>query len=357
MKQCILKNKIVLTLLIVCLLTAFVAVLAACDTNDSQEETGKLESEIFEENWMSYISDDATIGEIAIVGSHDAGTYKAGIDFATQHSTIVDQLKAGVRYFDLRATVNTYIEESGYYFIHADSDMPAWLGVKHYGQSVKESFESIGNFANENGSEVIILDFQHTWLDTEEGLIELMKSTLPMDKVLTKSDCANPSAITLGEMRDLGKNIIILYKDTTSDVCVRNDFLFERSRFLQSDYVGSEHKGDADRLRTQWETYFNDKKDGVIFILQGQLTGSPLKEREGLIRPVLDAYLKDIAANDAEKLAKINVVMKDFVADDVEGCEVTSSDSIFTIISLNVDKGLVKADKLDAFKTACGYEA
>lgn len=356
MKQCILKNKIVLMLLIVCLLTAFVAVLAACDSKDNQEETGKLDPEIFEENWMSYLSDDTTVGEIAIVGSHDAGTYRANVVWATQHSTIEDQLKAGVRYFDMRATVNIYAEEQDYYFIHADSDMPA-IGKFSFGQMVEPSLAAVNDFVNKNENEIVILDFQHTWLDTEEGLIQLMKSTLPMDKVLTKSDCSDPSAITLGEMRDLGKNIIILYKDTTSDVCDENDFLFERSRFLQSDYVGNEHKGDAERLKTQWETYFNDKKDGVIFILQGQLTGSPLKEREGLIRPVLDAYLKDIAANDAEKLAKINVVMKDFVADDVEGCEVTSSDAIFTIISLNVDKGLVKADKLDAFKTACGYGA
>lgn len=356
MKQRILKRKIIITALIVCLLTTLVAVFAACDTKDQVEETEKVDPEIFEENWMSYLSDDAAVGEIAIVGSHDAGTYRANISWATQHSTIEDQLKAGVRYFDLRATLNTYVEEEAYYFIHADSDMPA-IGTLSFGQMVEPSFEAIKDFVNENENEIIILDFQHTWLDTEDGLIELMKSTLPMDKVLTESDCNDPSAITLGEMRDLGKNIIILYKDTTSDVCDKNDFLFERSQFLQSDYVGNEHKGDTERLKTQWETYFDDKKDGVIFVLQGQLTGSPLEEREALIRPVLDAYLKDIAANNAEKLAKINVVMKDFVADDVKDCEITSSDAIFTVISLNVDKGLVKADKLDAFKTACGYGA
>lgn len=338
------------TVIVMCMLVSICAAAAACKDGETPVD----DSRTFEESWMSYISDDATVGEIAIVGSHDAGTFGSGTAYATQHSTIEQQLYAGVRYFDFRATVNTYVDGS-YYFIHADSDMPGWGGASTYGQPVKESLSAIKTFIERNPDEVLILDFQHTWVDTEEGLIELIKSTLPVERVLTKTDCANPSQITLGKLRELGKNIIIVYKDTSSDICGKNDFLFERSLYLQSDYSGSEHKGDAQRLKAQWQKYFSAKKDDVIFILQSQLTGSPLEDREAAIRPVLDEFLKDIAANDADKLAKINVVMKDFVADDVAGCEISSSDAIHTVLSLNVNKGVVKTEFLENFKTACFY--
>ena len=58
---------------------------------------------------------------------------------------------------------------------------------------------------------------------------------------------------------------------------------------------------------------------------------------------------------DEAKIADLNIVMKDFIADDVAECEVSSKEAIHTIISLNVDKGNVKADKLEDFKNACGY--
>lgn len=344
------KNLWLKTVVVMCLLISICAAAAACKDGETPVD----DSRTFEESWMSFISDDATVGEIAIVGSHDAGTFGAGTAYATQHSTIEQQLYAGVRYFDFRATTNAYVDNT-YYFIHANSDMPAWGGAATYGQPVKDSLNAIKAFIERNPAEVLILDFQHTWVDTEEGLIELIKNTLPMQKVLTKTDCSNPSEITMGKMRELGKNVIIIYKDTSSDICEENDFLFERSQYLQSDYVGNEHKGDAQRLKTQWQKYFSAKKDDVIFILQSQLTGSPLEDREALIRPVLDEFLKDIAANDADKLAAINVVMKDFVADDVADCEISSADAIHTILSLNVDKGLVQAEMLDSYKTACAY--
>ena len=341
------KNNIFKIILTVCAIVALCAAFVACDDGENDVKT-------FEESWMSYISDDATLGEIAIVGSHDAGTMNAGKAWATQHSTIAQQLAAGVRYFDFRATTNPS-DGDAYYFIHANSDMPA-LGVS-YGQNVATSFDAIKAFVERNTDEVLILDFQHTWVATEQGLIDLMKDKLPMDKVLTKTDCANPSAVTMGEMRELGKNIVIVYKDTTSNVCEENDFLFERSTFLQSDYVGSIHKGEPEELVAQWQTYFNAKKNGVLFVLQSQLTGSPLEGREALIRPLLDDYLKEQVATNEIKLGKINIVMKDFVADNVADCAVSSKDAIHTILSLNVDKGIVKTEKLDAFKTACGYQS
>lgn len=346
MKRKLFTQKFIKTFIAVCLLAALCTALLACSGEEEDVRT-------FEESWMSYISDETLVSEVVMPGSHDAGTHGAQSLWETQHSTIEQQLYAGTRYFDFRSTQPTSGEREVYFFVHADSDMPAL--VTACGQRVDDSMNAIKAFIERNPEEVLILDFQHTWTKTEEGLIELIENTLPMDKVLTKSDCTDPTTVTLGRMRELGKNIIIIYKDTSSDICSEHDWLFERSRYLQSDYAGSEHKGDADRLKAQWQTYFDAKKEGVFFVLQSQLTGSPLEDREAMIRPVLDDYLKNTVANDEEKLADINIVMKDFIADDVEECEISSKQAIHTIISLNAAKGNVKADKLEDFRSACGY--
>ena len=346
MKNRFIKSRVLKAIVATLAIAVAVFAFVACAEDDTVEKT-------FEEQWMSYISDEVLVSEVVMPGSHDAGTMDSDTAWETQHSRIEAQLKAGVRYFDFRATKPLTGDTSTYYFVHANSNMPVLENA--CGQTVKESMEEIKAFVESNPEEVLILDFQHSWTATEEGLVELVESVLPMDKVLRKTDVADPTTVTFGKMRELGKNIIVIYKDTSSDICENHDWLFERSLYLQSDYAGEEHKGDADRLKAQWENYFADKKDGVFFVLQSQLTGSPLEGREALIRPVLDDYLKNAVAKNASKLADINVVMKDFVADDVTDCEITSKAAIHTILSLNVDKGTVKSDKLEEFKSACGY--
>ncbi len=347
MKNRFIKSRVLKAIVATLAIAVAVFAFVACAEDDTVEKT-------FEEQWMSYISDEVLVSEVVMPGSHDAGTFGAGKAFATQHSDIATQLKAGVRYFDFRATTNTFTDGS-YCFIHANSNRIGLGGADSYGQSVELSLTAINDFVASNPYEIIVLDFQHIWNATEEGLAELIQNTLAMEKVLDKTEVQNPTAVTFGKMRELGKNIIIIYNSTESKLCEERNWLYERSEYLQSDYQGSEHKGDADRLKAQWENYFADKKDGVFFVLQSQLTGSPLEGREALIRPVLDDYLKNVVAKNASKLADINVVMKDFVADDVTDCEITSKAAIHTILSLNVDKGTVKSDKLEEFKSACGY--
>lgn len=345
MKNLFNGNKFVKTIIAVCAVAVMCSAFVACK--------GGEEVKTFEEQWMSYISDETLVSEVVMPGSHDAGTMGSGKAFETQHSTIADQLKAGVRYFDFRASTALGDSTKTYYFVHANSNNPVLPDA--CGQKVEDSMNAIKAFVESNPDEVLVLDFQHVWTSTEDGLRELMEATLPMDKVLRKTDVQNPATVTFGKMRELGKNIIVVYSDTSSSMGGETDWLFDRSVYLQSDYNGDDHKGNTDKLKAKWETYFADKKDDVIFVLQSQLTGSPLEGREALIRPVLDEYLKNEVATNEEKLAAVNIVMKDFVADDVTDCAVTSKAAIHTILSLNVVKGTVKSDKLEEFKTAVGY--
>ena len=302
--------------------------------------------------YMEYIKDDAALGQIVMLGAHDAGTAEQSDISRTQNSDFAAMLEGGVRYFDCRVT-----EVRGELtFVHGDSD--GVFAISPQMITLDEAVDDINAFVEQNPSEIVILDFQHTWSATEDAVIAALENGLvSRGRVLTKELASDPSTVTLGQMRGWGKNIVIVYKDTTSNVCEENDFLFERSTFLQSDYVGSIHKGEPEELVAQWQTYFNAKKNGVLFVLQSQLTGSPLEGREALIRPLLDDYLKEQVATNEIKLGKINIVMKDFVADNVADCAVSSKDAIHTILSLNVDKGIVKTEKLDAFKTACGYQS
>ena len=54
--------------------------------------------------WMSYIHDDTKISDISIPGTHDSGATHSIFDVAgkCQDLSIKQQLRVGVRFFDLR---------------------------------------------------------------------------------------------------------------------------------------------------------------------------------------------------------------------------------------------------------------
>jgi len=70
-------------------------------------------------NWISYYPDDATTGDLIMPGTHDAGTY--GYDglltgqVKCQDINFAEQLKKGVRCFDLRLSENMNIFHGSFY--------------------------------------------------------------------------------------------------------------------------------------------------------------------------------------------------------------------------------------------------
>ena len=54
--------------------------------------------------YMSCLKSDAKLGEIVMLGAHDAGTVGQNEMACTQHSDFGEMLDAGVRYFDCRVT-------------------------------------------------------------------------------------------------------------------------------------------------------------------------------------------------------------------------------------------------------------
>ena len=294
--------------------------------------------------YMSCLKSDAKLGEIVMLGAHDAGTVGQSDSACTQHSDFGKMLDAGVRYFDCRVTdVNG--EPS---FVHGNTDSLFWPSPEHL--TLVEACDDIVEFVAKYPSEVIVLDFQHTWDATEDKVIAILEQKLGA-VALDKSLAAVPSEVTLGQMREWGKNVVIVYR--TPEKCEQKDFLYEREEYLQSEYNSGIHSiPSIDKnkyeekyplLIAEWDKYIAGKSEGKLFVLQSQITATGwLAEAEAKFRPIANDWLAGLEkAENAEKLAAINIVMRDFVADDDIGSERPSNEAFKIVVKLNAAKGLV----------------
>ena len=102
-------------------------------------------------NWMSYISDDTYISDISIPGTHDSASYRRGGIYSLAHCqnlNLENQLKVGVRYFDIRL----------------DKDYKDRLYVYHGILNQQISFDEVwnifNNFLKEHPSETILMSIK-----------------------------------------------------------------------------------------------------------------------------------------------------------------------------------------------------
>ena len=291
--------------------------------------------------YMSCLKSDAKLGEIVMLGAHDAGTVGQSDSACTQHSDFGKMLDAGVRYFDCR--VDDVNDEPS--FVHGNTNSFFWPSPKH--MTLVEACDDIVEFVAKYPSEVIVLDFQHTWDDSEDNVIAILEQKLG-SIALDKSLAAVPSEVTLGQMREWGKNVVIVYR--TPEKCEQKDFLYEREEYLQSEYNSDIHSIGKNKyeekyplLIAEWDKYIANKSEGKLFVLQSQITATGwLAEAEAKFRPIANDWLADLEkAENADKLAAINIVMRDFVADDDIGSERPSNEVFKIVVKLNAAKGLV----------------
>lgn len=322
------KIVVIVALAAVCMLCVS---FAAC--GDKNEYSG---------GYMSCLKSDAKLGEIVMLGAHDAGTVGQSEMACTQHSDFGKMLDAGVRYFDCRVTdVNGELS-----FVHGNTNDLFFLrSPKH--MTLAEACDDIVAFVAKYPSEVIVLDFQHTWDATEDKVIAILEQKLGA-VALDKSLAAVPSEVTLGQMREWGKNVVIVYR--TPEKCEQKDFLYEREEYLQSEYNSGIHSISENKyeekyplLIAEWDKYIAGKSEGKLFVLQSQITATGwLAEAEAKFRPIANDWLAGLEkAENADKLAAINIVMRDFVADDDIGSERASSEVFKIVVKLNAAKGLV----------------
>ena len=328
------KRKIV-AIAVVAAVCAFCAVFAACGESGEEYSGG----------YMSCLKSDAKLGEIVMLGAHDAGTVGQNDMACTQHSDFAEMLDGGVRYFDCRVTdVDGELS-----FVHANTNALFFLKSKKH-MTLVEACDDIVAFVEKYPSEVIVLDFQHTWDATEDKVIAILEQKLG-GIALDKSLADVPAEVTLGQMREWGRNVVIVYR--TPEKCEQNDFLYEREEYLQSEYNRGIHSISESNyeqkyplLVAEWDKYIAGKSEGKLFVLQSQITATGwLAEAEAKFRPIANDWLAGLEkAENADKLAAINIVMRDFVCDDDIGSERASDEVFKIVVKLNAAKGLVDPD-------------
>lgn len=186
-------------------------------------------------NWMSkkyeFIK-DIPLTKLYIPGSNDSGTYaftsksKVSNDGAlpkflnitrnniipekldliakwskTQNLDIYQQLKAGVRYFDLRVEYSR--KNDSIYLCH---------GLR--GNDIADEFKDIKLFLKNNPNEVIILDINHFYAFDNDAHTKLLKLVCKnFDSMLVnRTDWNNNiSTLTLKKLRGRKQNVIVLY--------------------------------------------------------------------------------------------------------------------------------------------------
>ncbi|MGI6701872.1 MAG: phosphatidylinositol-specific phospholipase C domain-containing protein [Christensenellales bacterium] len=289
--------------------------------------------EDFYSEWMRCISDETLIIDTVIPGSHDAGSKGLLFFMDTQESTIYEQLKAGVRYFDMRAKYNT------------DDKLAMYHGAQT-GALLSNVLDEIRTFIDAYPTEFLILDFQHfegnnyCTIDEQQIDVEAMISAKlnPSEYALKKP--VDLSKLTMKDIRDKGARYIIVWgRDNES--ALNKDYIFPREEYLCSPYNKPEHQEDFERLRNYFPNYYALNDGTKFFVLQCQPTSGNIKAFNDTHLGEMNAYVASIA-DDEELLNKTNIIMRDFI--------VSSPDVIRTILRLNLDKNTIDNKYIKTFE-------
>lgn len=146
MKKSVKKLSAVLlaiTILLVSVIPAFAA-------DSAQEMNGT--------NWMEFIDGSKKITEITIPGTHDSCTQYVGLSFIyrTQFLSVYDQLKTGVRYFDMRFKQ----EDNDFFATHAIVSCKTENGIFADKLTAGAVIENCKTFLKENPSETILFQLK-----------------------------------------------------------------------------------------------------------------------------------------------------------------------------------------------------
>ncbi|XP_058820315.1 PI-PLC X domain-containing protein 2 [Topomyia yanbarensis] len=189
------------------------------------------------ENWMGKLPQELKnipIIHLAIPGSHDTMSYgikrKAPVApdadpvvgtlnkfipcvvkrwAVTQRYDIIDQLKSGVRYFDLRICMKR--PENKFYFVH---------GL--FCEEITEPLEHLKNFLRAHPREFVVLDCQHFYLfnPTDHCVLSAELNRI-FDKKIYSRNVSQLKDCTLESTTGNGKQVLIVYR---SDACVNDRF-------------------------------------------------------------------------------------------------------------------------------------
>lgn len=181
--------------------------------------------------WMSDLAflKDRPLRDIVIPGSHDAGTYKLENEIDNNSSkcqqiTILEQLRAGSRYLDLRAWK---ANDKQYWMYHGF----VWAHVK-----LEDVLTDIKTFLAESPGEVVIATLL---IDEKTGIDEGWNWACAQvrDHLVTAADLKGKSFAdaTPNDLRTLGKRLILLRSgDVAQLACMDREGVYGDSQYPQT---------------------------------------------------------------------------------------------------------------------------
>ena len=333
-------KKLTTLLLILLITTTALLTLMACSP-----DIGGYESDGTLTDWMQYIDDSAPITHIALPGSHDSGTIGMMSLAETQRSTIAEQLMLGVRYFDIRVSDNG----KGGVIFHGPIKGTPWQPIA----------SDLADFLHTHPTETLILDFQHFNGDNAPTLVyNTLRDVGLLDNAVanTNKSMSDAEYIDSLRMKDVrGKALIFFGNDLaqshTNIFRRNNDNCTREDASLDSLYVGELHKKGSEAFVSKALPHYMEhiyRRDTGILVLQGQLTAPNLMVTPAKLELEHNANMTEYVLalrNDSKALARVNIIMRDFVEQDK--AKVTS------ILSLNYYKGYIVSDCVSTFKALC----
>ncbi|XP_055592727.1 PI-PLC X domain-containing protein 3 [Uranotaenia lowii] len=301
------------------------------------------------ENWMSKLPSElkaVPIINLAIPGSHDTMSYgiKDNAEIApdadpivgtlnkfipcvvrrwavTQRYDITEQLKNGVRYFDLRICMKR--PENKFYFVH---------GL--FCEEINEPLEQLKNFLRTHPREFVVLDCQHFYLfnPTDHCVLSAELNRI-FDQKIYSRNTSQLKDCTLESATANGKQILIVYR---SDACVNERF------WLSQDWPTPwPNEVNVKQLRQYLDESLTQRKPDTGYVSQCVLTPS--------VRFIVPRFMSSLRATCAKEVERKLLdwvkaqVPGPFGADDKPKCNVFLADFIDiqdnnfckTVVSLN----------------------
>ena len=293
---------------------------------------------MFYRQWMSCLSDDARLCEVVMPGAHNAGTYGMAPMACCQDGTLYDQICAGVRHFCLRLDTT----RKGIVFSH---------GITK-GDLFEHALADLKRAMDECPTEFFILDLRE-YYPQQIGPVTLHFKADPkaLDALLEKyisparyamCDFERIGDVTLGDMRRLGKRYILLnyQKAYAHSVDCPSILPWDKKTYgLKPEKFLREIPKIFEREHTDGIYWFQTQQTPNVGTEIGMHT--PRKLNKYVTAHY--AELMDTIAANPEYLRQANVIGGDFMIDGIKPRE---------IIRLNLNKGLVRAECTDDFKSA-----
>lgn len=290
------------------------------------------------DKWMSYITPEAPLNKLAMPGAHNACTAGMPKMSCCQNGTVREQLEYGVRHFCIRL----------------DTDRKARIVCCHgisKGKPLAEALAGVKEFMDENPSEVLLLDIREYYDQKILGPIVFTYSADPkkVDEILAATVCPEKYAYTdfekigdvkLGDVLAAGKRFILINE--------KEEYAFSKKCDINLPWEKKVNGAKAYKFTRETLRFFNDYPSDGLYIFQTQQTPN-LGTEIGLTSPwKLDLalrehfpYLIEGIRSDPYYLSSCNVVAGDFMTESYMKSSM--------ILSLNVDKGYVPADRISEY--------